>query len=164
MDRENAKFYCLPNKNYNTDRFCALVGNRSHVVVNHWVFSQFLRNSVAERFYPVNWQTGGAGFNPRSRLLTQPLGVCRGFLRNLYKYGLGSLRKISHREQPTHRPRSFLRQPALTPTLPPPLRQRILLQKAQKYFAPGIETCSFFDDSKYALPSLLTICNFYSYF
>ena len=30
----------------------------------------------------------------RSRLSTQPLGVFRGFLRNSFKYGLGSLRKI----------------------------------------------------------------------
>ena len=48
---------------------------------------------VAERFCPRNWKTRGDGFNSRSRLSTKPFGVFRGFLQNLHKYGLGSLRK-----------------------------------------------------------------------
>ena len=40
-----------------------------------------------------NWNTGGARFNPQSRFLTYPFRVFHGFLRNLCKYGLGSLRK-----------------------------------------------------------------------
>ena len=43
-----------------------------------------------------NWKTGGARFKPRPRLSTYPFGVFRGFLRNLCKYGQGSLRNTLH--------------------------------------------------------------------
>ena len=52
---------------------------------------------------------------PRSRLLTYPLGVFRGFLRN-WKYRLGSLRKTPHGGHPIHRLRFPVRQSALNPT------------------------------------------------
>ena len=64
---------------------------------------------VAERFCTQNRKTGGFRFNPWSRLLTLPFGVFRSFLRNLCKYGLGSLRKTSHGGCSTYSPRSHKR-------------------------------------------------------
>ena len=53
----------------------------------------FNTTMVEEWFCSQIWQTGGARFNPQSRLSTQTLGVFPGFLQNSRKYGLGSLRK-----------------------------------------------------------------------
>ena len=45
--------------------------------------------------------------NPLSCLTTKPFGVFRGFLRNLRKYGLWSLRKTPHSEHTPCRSRSY---------------------------------------------------------
>ena len=52
--------------------------------------------TVAELFCPLNWHTGDAGFNLRTRLTTQPFGFFRCFRQNSRKSGLGSLRKTLH--------------------------------------------------------------------
>ena len=66
---------------------------------------------VVERF----WQMGGAFLNSRSRLSTQPFGVLRGFLRNLRKYGLRSLRKTPSEAIPPRTSMSHKRRIDLNP-------------------------------------------------
>ena len=56
-----------------------------------------------------NWKMGDARFKPWSLLSTKPFRVFRGFLRNLLKYGLGSLKKTLHREHSSYNPRSHKR-------------------------------------------------------
>ena len=63
-----------------------------------------------------NWQTRGTMFKILSRMSTQPLGLFNGFLRNLRKYGLGSLKKTPTEGTPPYRPRSHDRTIGLTPS------------------------------------------------
>ena len=55
-----------------------------------------------------------------------------GFLRNSRKYGLGSLRKTPHGGHSTYRPRSLMRQSALTPTTNQPWFSHAWLHGAKK--------------------------------
>ena len=59
---------------------------------------------VAELFCAQSWQKGGARFNLRSRLSTYQFSVSRGFLQNLRKYGLESLKNSPHGGHFSYRP------------------------------------------------------------
>ena len=100
---------------------CCNKGLRVRIPGKEWLLKLFvlgLDSGCAIKLVDGKYQ-----FHPRWRLSTLPFAVFRGFLRNLRKYGLGSLRKTPHGEHPTHRPRSPVRQTALHPTTNQPTHQ-----------------------------------------
>ena len=67
-------------------------------IINQYTLWVVTVPPVAEKFRSQKLYSIGGGFNPWSRLSTQPFEVFRGFLQNLRKYRLGSLKNDTHGE------------------------------------------------------------------